>query len=121
MLSIFNLKKRIIYPNGKYNKLSQSCKEFVNEAVDDPQKQYEVWYKLVYGTNDFPKDIDVGIKYIKKAIKGGSIDAVILYNRMLIIGKKITGNVEQATKNLHHCKPFSLVYTLLNHEKVLII
>lgn len=95
-----DLKKKRILSDDQYNKLQKSAQKLVDDAIDDPNKQFDVGSNLVYGKNGFTEDPKTGEEYLKEAIKGGSIEAVVLYNRMLIIGKKIDGDVEQAKENL---------------------
>lgn len=97
-----NLVKKKILSEEQYAELTKSGKKLVDKAIDDPNKQYEVGYNLVYGNDDFPNDPKTGVKYLKKAIKGGSIKAVILYNRLLIIGKKIDQDLTKAKENLQN-------------------
>lgn len=109
-----NLKKKRILPDEQYSKLSKSCKEMVDKAIDDPALQYEVGLNLTKGANGFEKDITTAIEYLQNSIKGGNIDAVILYNRMLIIGKKIAPDLEQAQKNLKN-------YEDLNNPEIIFL
>lgn len=94
------LKKKMIYPKSKFIELSKSCQKKVIRAIEDADEQFKVGSFLINGEHGFPKNIKIGVKYLKQAIKGGSIESVILYNRMLIIGKKIEGNIKEAKKNL---------------------
>ncbi|KAK8895154.1 hypothetical protein M9Y10_023596 [Tritrichomonas musculus] len=95
-----SLKKRTLYPETKLKVLSNDCKIIVKRAEDDPDKQYELGRYLINGENNFPKDINLGIKYLQSAINAGNIDAAIFYNEMLIAGKKIDCDLEKAKSNL---------------------
>lgn len=109
-----DLKKKRILSDDQYNQLQKSDQQLVDEAIDDPNKQFNVGSNLVYGKNGFTEDPKTGEEYLKDAIKGGSIEAVILYNRMLIVGKKIDGDVEKAKENLKN-------YEDLNNPEIIFL
>ena len=90
----------MILSKSEYNKLSSSAQKIVTKAIDVPKKQFEVGKNLINGQNGYPKNVQTGIQYLKEAIEGEKIDAVILYNRMLIIGNKIECYIEKAKENL---------------------
>ncbi|KAK8865418.1 hypothetical protein M9Y10_010964 [Tritrichomonas musculus] len=90
----------MILSKSEYNKLSSSAQKIVTKAIDVPKKQFEVGQNLINGQNGYPKNVQTGIQYLKEAIKGEKIDAVILYNRMLINGNKIECYIEKAKENL---------------------
>lgn len=89
-----------IYPFQKYMKLKEDCKKIVQEAEKDPKKQYEIGIHLIKCQYYFPQDIELGIKYLRKSIKGGCKDSLIYYFKMLIKGKVIPQNIEKARKLL---------------------
>ena len=99
-----SLDKKRLLPIAKYNKLSESCKKLVDEASCNPDMQFKVGKNLIEGLKRFPKDIDIGIQYLKSSIEGLNVDAAIYYNKMLISGKVIPQNLKEAKNNLKKYK-----------------
>ena len=89
-----------LFPFKKFMELSENCKKMVEEAENNSEKQYKIGKHLIKCQNLFPLNTELGIKYLKKSIKGGCKDALIYYIKMLIKGKVIPQNSKKAKKLL---------------------
>lgn len=110
------------FPTDLYDQLTPKMKKIVDEANDDSEKSYILGSYLVSGNKGFPKDVTLGVEYLKRSIEGGNLNAVLLYNRMLIIGKKIEKNLEEAKENLHkfdhlHNADVTFLQAMISHSE----
>lgn len=94
-------KKRPIFPLKEYTKLSQECKEKVNEAEYDPEMQFEIGFCLIEGEQNFPVKTEIGIKYLEKSISNENVDAAVYYSRMLIKADRIPRDLSKAESILN--------------------
>ena len=92
--------REISFPIDEFNKLDKSCQDLVNQAKNDPEKQFIVGRSLVEGKDNFPKDIEIGVKYLEKSVTENCTEALIYYCQMLVQGTVIPSNVEKAKKYL---------------------
>ncbi|KAK8845724.1 hypothetical protein M9Y10_020642 [Tritrichomonas musculus] len=93
-------KEKSIYPSNELILLDKKCQILVQEANKDAEKQFQVGQNLIEGKNDFPNNTEIGIKYLEKSTKGGCIDAVSYYCKMLIKGNVIPKDHPKAKKIL---------------------
>ena len=118
---IFKPKK--LYPADEFIKLNDSCKYFVTQAENDPKKQFLIGCYLIEGNNNFPKKIDLGIKYLEKSIQGKYIESALYLSNMLLKGDIIPKDLKKAKKYLSNhlqskdCRIFSLYASVLSEEK----
>ena len=89
-----------LYPQNDLIKLDSSCQQLVHEAETDTEKQFLVGKSIFEGTLGFPKNLALGIQYLKLSIKKGSIESAIYYCRILIEGKQVPANLEKAEEYL---------------------
>lgn len=82
------------------NSLSEACKKLVEEAENDPKKQFEVAVSLIEGKNDFQTNIALGKEYLKKSLKSKYPESIIFYIRNLIKGKIIQQDLHKAKRIL---------------------
>lgn len=71
-------------PLSNFEKLSESCQILVQEAQQEIEKKFELGKSLIEGTNSFPKDIELGLTYVKQCNEQKYIDPIIYYTHMLI-------------------------------------
>ena len=62
----------------------------------DPQTQFIIGKNLIEGTNNYQKDIMLGIKYLEESIKNDNFDSLIYYCQILIDGTIISKNIQKA-------------------------
>ena len=79
---------------------NDECNSILREAENDAEKQFFIAKSFIEEKNNFPLDIENGISYLKRSIKGGCIDAVVYYCQMLIKGINIPKNLDKAKKTL---------------------
>ena len=89
-LSLFSYKE--------YCKLDEECRNLVDKANEDPEKQYDIAVSLIESHGKFQQNTQVGIKYLKKSIEKNCIKSIIYYCEMLIKGKIIRQNFDKAIK-----------------------
>ena len=90
----------IKYPVDEFNKLDKKCQKLITEANEDRDVQFIVGRSLIRGENEFPLNIEMGIKYLEKSISNECIDSVLYYSRMLIKGDIIPKDIDKAKKYL---------------------
>ena len=61
-------KYNLIYPINDFKKLNVQCKILVEEAQNDPGKQYLVGKYLIEGENEFPESIRYGLQYMNQSV-----------------------------------------------------
>ena len=109
-----DFKERITYslklfPFKEFTQLiKDKSRNLVRQAETDPEKQFVVGMNLVEGVNDFPRNVQLGVKYLKISYKSGNEDSVVYYIRMLIKGDYIPRN---------HKKAMKLLETRMKHNK----
>ena len=106
--SIFKLNKEKLFPTDDFNKLDKKCQKSVVEAEDDADKQFYIGSYLIEGKNNFPLNVNLGIKYFERSIQGGNIESLLYLSKMLIEGKYIPKDYARAKK---------LLYTYLKKDK----
>ena len=70
----------LLYPMENFKKLNIDCKILVKEVKNDLQKQFIVGKSLVEGENEFPKNIEFGLQYIKQ-----SCNIILLHSKTIQI------------------------------------
>ena len=95
----------MLYPRSEFDTLKKPCQELVKEAIRDSSKQFFVGRSLIEGDNDFPVDVNLGLKYLEESIKCKSIDSIIYLTIMLIRGDIIKEDLERANEILSKISP----------------
>ncbi|KAK8837065.1 hypothetical protein M9Y10_037114 [Tritrichomonas musculus] len=95
---IMNLDKTLLFPYKEYEKLDDTSKKLVDEAKDDPEKQFLVGISLIEGRENFQRNTKIGLKYLKKSIENGFIESIVYYCEMLIKGNLIPQDLNKAMK-----------------------
>lgn len=93
-------KQEKLFPLKEFDDLNEICKKIVEEAENDPEKQFLVGTFLIEGKNDFPQNIEIGIKYLERSISKGCLDSVVYLSQILIEGKLIPSDFLRAKKYL---------------------
>lgn len=73
-----------VYPNNIFVSLDSKCKQIIYESFFDVQKSFLVGKYSLEGSNNFPQNKNVGIKFIEYSIKKGSQDALYYYTKHLV-------------------------------------
>lgn len=87
---------KLLCPYEYFSQFNDDRKRLVQDAEEDPYKQYIVGNFFVEGIEGFPQDTDLGIIYLDKAIKAGCIEAVNYYCNLLIKGEFVQMDLEKA-------------------------
>lgn len=64
----------------------------------DEDMMFIVGQSLLDGTNGFPQDTELGLKYLEESVEQDNDEAAELYSQLLFVGKIIEKDVEKATK-----------------------
>lgn len=104
----------LFYPLVEYYKLSKACQKIVDESQTDPSKLLFVGKSLIEGTNEFPKNIKLGIQCIEESIKQNNIEAILYYSSILMKGDIIKCDLQKSNEYLSKIDPNqdSRVYVL---------
>ncbi|KAK8876526.1 hypothetical protein M9Y10_006742 [Tritrichomonas musculus] len=78
--------------------LSEECQSFLEAAEYDLDKQFEAAKGFIKEKGFFPRNNQLGIKYLKHSLKNGCLKSLIYYCKMLIKGKHIPKNSIKAKK-----------------------
>ncbi|KAK8876047.1 hypothetical protein M9Y10_006231 [Tritrichomonas musculus] len=99
--------------------LQSENKALVLQAENDCEKQFLVGRKLFEGSDDFPRDIELAITYLKLAIKNGNTNAAVFYSRALLASEEVPPNYKKAAKILSKFlyTKNSMVYTLFGRAR----
>ena len=89
-----------IYPLHEIDKLDQSCQIIVKEAEKNPVKQFIVGKYLIEGIEKFPRNIQLGMKYLQLARLQKYKDALIYLSDMYTTGEIIPEDLDEARKIL---------------------
>ncbi|KAK8898172.1 hypothetical protein M9Y10_000444 [Tritrichomonas musculus] len=87
-----------IFPYKEYINLRKECKDLVEEAENDPNKQFIIAQHLIEGQEKFPRNVQLGIKYLKLSMKSGVKNSAVYYCKMLIKGNEIPTNLQKVRK-----------------------
>lgn len=90
--------KRSLFPYKEYVKLNEESQKIVDEANEDPEKQFNIGISLIEGRENFPLNTQIGLKFLQKSMENGCIKSIIYYCEMLIKGRIIPQNLEKAMK-----------------------
>ena len=116
-------KQEKLFPIKEYNELNDSCQKIVDEAENDHEKQFLVGTYLIEEKNEFPRNTEIGIKYLEKSISKGCFDCAVYYSQILIDGKLVPKDFLKAKKYLSKClnkddgRVFLLYGKILKKEK----
>ena len=72
-------KEPIFYPLNQFYTLNEANRELVIDANDNHEKQFLVGKYLIKGENNFPQDIELGLKYLNESKKAKCTNAIIFY------------------------------------------
>ena len=102
-LNLFTKEKQPVnfFPNDIYLLLDENCKNLVNEASTDKFKQFIVGKSLIEGTNQFPFDTTIGMKYLEISASSGCTDSAIYVYKLLTEGKEIPKDINKAKDILY--------------------
>lgn len=90
--------KSLEFPASIFEKLNVNCQDAIREAQFDRNKLFFVGKSLVEGTNDFPKNVELGIEYLKKSNTKKCRNSIIYYIEMLVKGGVIQKDYKEAEK-----------------------
>ena len=93
-------KSKIICPVQIFDRLDKSNQDLVTQALTDPETQLTVGKYLIEGKESFPRNIEIGLKYLKESIACGCLKSVLYYSNMLIKGDIIPQDIESAKRLL---------------------
>lgn len=91
---------RISFPIDDLRKLNEKGKNLISIAEYNPDFQFLVGKNLIEGLEDFPKNPQLGIKYIKNSMECECCDAVLYYCQLLVDGQVIPKDIKKAKKEL---------------------
>ena len=99
----FNKRKSLLlfFPYEMFIQLKQS--ESINlvfEARSDPEKLFRLAQCVIEGESDFPRNVQLGIKYLRQLINISNKEAVIYYIRILLKGDIVPFNENHLNKLL---------------------
>ncbi|KAK8888432.1 hypothetical protein M9Y10_039502 [Tritrichomonas musculus] len=84
-----------------FSKLKSSCKNMVLEAEENhPNSLAIVAQNFIEGKNNFPKDIETGLKYLEYGNNENNVEAMVLYGKILFEGDIIEKNEEKSIEIL---------------------
>lgn len=98
--NFFGKSQKKLFPVDMYDELDEKCKRLVVDAEDISEKQFFIGTFLIEGKNNFPLNIDIGIKYFERSIEGGYIESVVYLSSILIKGVIINQDLKKAKKYL---------------------
>lgn len=104
------------FPAQQFEKLSKSCQKKVTKAdKGDEDMMFIVGQSLLDGTNGFPQDTELGLKYLEESVEQVNDEAAELYSQ-LFEGKIIEKDVEKATEpsNYWSSQHHRMLFTHLN-------
>lgn len=108
-----------------FNKLTNSCKKMVLKAEQKNQKNlFLVAKSFIQGINNFPVDVETGVKYLECAVNSKNADAMVLYGKLLNEGKHVPKNEEKSVNILTEAATdfnnsdakYELAKIILSHE-----
>ena len=85
---------------SEFNDLSTENKNLVLKAKNDNESQFLVGKYLIDGSNGFPQNISYGKQYIDKSFSDGCLDAIVYRIRMILKGKLIEFDLQEAKRLL---------------------
>lgn len=92
-----------IYPESKFVLLDENSQNLVKLAEGgDSKMMVTVANNFFKGSQGFPNDIEIGMKYLRHAIEMNNIKASEIYASMLIKGDLISKNIEEASQIVEH-------------------
>lgn len=84
-----------------FNELDSSCQSLILDIEDGKEDSIVIVAQgFVEGSNDFPKETDIGIKYFEYAISKKNVEAMENYGKLLFQGEIIPKDEEKAVKIL---------------------
>lgn len=102
-----------------YDKLKNSCRKHIAKAEqNDPSSLFLVAKSFIEGINDFPTDIETGVKYLEFGVKNKNIEVMEYYSKLLfdgdIIDKDEERSVEILTEAANNFNSVNAKYELAN-------
>lgn len=91
-----NLAKNSILTLEQYKELNNDCKQLVDDAENDSNIQFFIGKSFIENKNGFPKNTQLGFKYLKRSMKEGNIQSTLYYCKLLKKGQIIPQNLEKA-------------------------
>lgn len=91
---------KLLCPEEYFDNLDEKRQYIIEQAENDPFKQYMVGHFLVEGVEGFPQETDVGVQYLEKSIAAGCIEACCYYCNLLIRGQFVSLDIELAKSYL---------------------
>lgn len=101
------------YPKYIFDSLDPNAKLMVIESNFNVNKTYLVGRSSLLGCCNFPKNVDIGIKYIEKSIQNGSERAMKFYAKYLITNPSCTQqDIDKAQKLISKVSDQNSPYTI---------
>lgn len=118
---LFSLKQLDI---KSFKELDDECRKIVINAEKDDDLNTYVADSFIRGINNFPQNIEIGLKYLERACHMNNIEAIKLYFKTQYEGALVKRNIEKTIYLLNeiphiynHSKPkLELIKMLLSHE-----
>lgn len=96
----FKKSNRIVFPANDFRNLDEEGKQLVTAAEYNPELQFLVGKNLIEQLEGFPKNTQLGVKYIKNSMECECCDSILYYCQLLIDGQIIPKDVKKAKKDL---------------------
>ncbi|KAK8886585.1 hypothetical protein M9Y10_042049 [Tritrichomonas musculus] len=92
--------EKVVFPIDLLFNLDSKCQSFVKEAENDPNKQFIVGKYLIQGSDGYPHNTQLGIKYLKKSASNGCNASMIYLCKLFIDGEIIPQDLQEAKEIL---------------------
>ena len=100
LMSKIKLTQDNLYPTQDFMNLNDQCKQLVIEAENNPEKQFYIGTYLIKGQNNFPLNVDLGIKYLERSISKGNVNSALYLSKILVDGILIAKDYKKAMSYL---------------------
>lgn len=93
-------KQKLTFPELLLKNLNEDNKQLVKQAENDDEKQLSVGINLIEGKNGFSQNTELGIKYLRKSLKNGNIEATKYLSRVFLEGEIVPTDPDKVIKYL---------------------
>lgn len=90
---------------NEFLQFDEETKNLIKKSQNDPDILFIVSRSLIKGLNNFPINIELGIKYLKQCIQKGHFNSIVYYCKMLIKGKIIPKDTKIAFDIIEEIMP----------------
>lgn len=95
-------KEEHLFPNDLFSLLDAKNKKMVIKSSRDAEQGFYVGKYLIEGTNNFPQNIEIGLKFIEDSMEKGSSDSLFYMCQLLTTKNNyIENNFDRAIQLLH--------------------